>query len=639
MKNFKKVSIIIPAYNASNYLDEAIQCALKQTYKNIEIIVVNDGSNDDNKTRAVADKYKNEIKYYEQKNGGVSSALNSGIKIMTGEYFSWLSHDDLYDYKKIEKQMKYIYREKDDDLIIGCLHSFVDKNAELLFNGKYIDNRKNYQNQRPLKYLFEGYINGCDLLINKKLFEKYGLFDEKLKTTQDYDMWFRLLKNKNSKLLIVPEYLVKSRCHEEQVSKAKIEYHVKECEQLWQGMINSLNESEKKSIYGKTYLFYENIYNYLISHTLYKETIKKVYALLIKEIVKTKNPNLIDKYFIANPSVIKRGRKKSVLFSVFGPWDDRGGLNRVVSIIAQSLTDKYEVFVMGYENYGKGYSLGNNVQYINTKFVHDKNVFKLINLLNYLKINIFVGTNNCDKNALTIYEKIKDNGINTILWNHEFYFLPYFNKTYNPAVSMRNKVFKKMDAVLWLNSYSYFVYQSQYSNGCLMPNPLSWEINKEPVHFNKEKDSIVSVARFDDERKCLDKLLVVFSKILEKKPNAKLYVVGKYNLNLKTNIFGKNQSISKLIEILNLKEKNLKFIGQTNEVEKYYAKSKINLVTSYNEGFGLIINEAATYGLPTLGFKGNGYEDLITEGKTGFIIEKNDLDDMAEKVLYLLNSD
>lgn len=99
-----KVTIVIPAYNAANYLAEAVESAINQTYENIEIIVVNDGSNDNGATADVAKKYRNSIRYIEKGNGGSSSALNCGILNMTGEWFSWLSHDDLYCPDKVEKR-------------------------------------------------------------------------------------------------------------------------------------------------------------------------------------------------------------------------------------------------------------------------------------------------------------------------------------------------------------------------------------------------------------------------------------------------------------------------------------------------------------------------------------------------------
>ena len=76
------VSIIIPVYNGANYMREAIDSALAQTYRNIEIIVVNDGSNDNGETERIALSYGDKIKYFHKENGGVSSALNLGIQNM-----------------------------------------------------------------------------------------------------------------------------------------------------------------------------------------------------------------------------------------------------------------------------------------------------------------------------------------------------------------------------------------------------------------------------------------------------------------------------------------------------------------------------------------------------------------------------
>ena len=106
--NNSKVTIVIPVYNGSNYLAEAIDSALAQTYKNIEILVINDGSNDNGATEKIAKSYGNKIRYFKKENGGVATALNLGIEKMSGEYFSWLSHDDLYYPEKIEKQIKFI---------------------------------------------------------------------------------------------------------------------------------------------------------------------------------------------------------------------------------------------------------------------------------------------------------------------------------------------------------------------------------------------------------------------------------------------------------------------------------------------------------------------------------------------------
>jgi len=98
------VSIIIPVYNGSRYLNEALSSALNQTYDNIEVIVVNDGSEDN--SGEIAQSYGSRIRYFEKENGGVSTALNMALQHMRGDYFSWLSHDDVYFHDKIEKQVQ-----------------------------------------------------------------------------------------------------------------------------------------------------------------------------------------------------------------------------------------------------------------------------------------------------------------------------------------------------------------------------------------------------------------------------------------------------------------------------------------------------------------------------------------------------
>ena len=115
------VSIIIPVYNGSNYMREAIDSALAQTYPNIEIIVINDGSNDNGATEKIALGYGEKITYIKKENGGVSSALNAGIEAMHGEYFSWLSHDDKYLPEKIETQVAVLIQYQDDDIIALCI--------------------------------------------------------------------------------------------------------------------------------------------------------------------------------------------------------------------------------------------------------------------------------------------------------------------------------------------------------------------------------------------------------------------------------------------------------------------------------------------------------------------------------------
>ena len=123
------VSIIIPVYNGANFLAQAIDSALSQTYDNIEILVINDGSTDNGATEQIALSYGNKVRYFNKRNGGVSSALNLGIEKMQGEYFSWLSHDDLYEPEKIKKQIEVLQGLPDHNkTIIMCADRLIDVN-------------------------------------------------------------------------------------------------------------------------------------------------------------------------------------------------------------------------------------------------------------------------------------------------------------------------------------------------------------------------------------------------------------------------------------------------------------------------------------------------------------------------------
>ena len=127
-----KVSIIIPVYNGSNYLRNAIDCALEQTYDNLEVIVVNDGSKDDGATERIALSYGDKIRYFSKENGGVSSALNYGISRMRGEYFSWLSHDDAYTPNKITDAIQTLIStgSMDQNTIAYTSGFYIDKDGK-----------------------------------------------------------------------------------------------------------------------------------------------------------------------------------------------------------------------------------------------------------------------------------------------------------------------------------------------------------------------------------------------------------------------------------------------------------------------------------------------------------------------------
>ena len=191
-----RVSIIIPVYNGSNYIADAIECALNQTYANKEVIVVNDGSTDDGKTEQIALSYGERIRYYSKANGGVSSALNYGISKMTGEYFSWLSHDDGYSPTKLEDSVKLLdkYQQIGKKCIAFTSGYYIDANNKKIKNfPTYFKSDRVYSGLECVRTMTrKGTLNGCCMLIPAYAFSETRLFHEGLRYSQDLLMWYQL---------------------------------------------------------------------------------------------------------------------------------------------------------------------------------------------------------------------------------------------------------------------------------------------------------------------------------------------------------------------------------------------------------------------------------------------------------------
>lgn len=273
MKYKPLVSIVIPVYNGSNYMKEAIDSALNQTYENIEIVVVNDGSRDEGKSDAIARGYGDKIRYFPKENGGSSSALNKGIAEMKGEWFSWLSHDDLYYPEKVQKQVEYLNTllEKEDEaelyknvLFTAC--DYINGEGRIIKKSKPEKEKalsehiaslrgNEYLIAEPTKYNFYG----CGCLVNKRVFDETGAFDEGLRLINDLDMWTRIYMG-GYRLHYMREVLTIGRIHAGQISRSiGFSYHNAEQDMLWQRSLSYLKENCRDN-FEVFYLFGSNAF-------------------------------------------------------------------------------------------------------------------------------------------------------------------------------------------------------------------------------------------------------------------------------------------------------------------------------------------------------------------------------------------
>lgn len=206
--NMQKISVIIPTYNYANFIANAVESVLAQTYPIFEIIVVDDGSTD--KTAEVIKQFGDKVKYIKQKNGGVCEARNNGVKNSAGDFIAFLDADDKWMPTKIEQQIAKF----DEDGQIGLVHcgmrEFDTKSGETV--RLHIEGEEGWVADDLL--LFEKpVVIGCggSILVSRKAFEAVNGFDINLKVGEDWDFCYRLARK--FKVGFVRKILVDYRHH------------------------------------------------------------------------------------------------------------------------------------------------------------------------------------------------------------------------------------------------------------------------------------------------------------------------------------------------------------------------------------------------------------------------------------------
>lgn len=270
-----KVSIVMPVYNGRHYFELALQSALAQTYDNIEIVVVNDGSTDDGATDAVARRYAerhpDKIRYFHQPNAGVAGALNKAVREMTGAFFCWLSHDDLYAPEKTAVQVAHWQRLGRPDAMLISNYTLIDAEGK-----QFADVRFDHEQfkRAPMLPLFRGAVNGCTVFIPVDLLRAIpGPFDLSRRFTQDFQLWRQLIRR--SDFFHVPQSLVHYRVHPGQDSQRPD--IADEGETLWRAMVDETTEVERAQMYGSSWRFYEETRK-ILAPTSYVDTVQHLEA-------------------------------------------------------------------------------------------------------------------------------------------------------------------------------------------------------------------------------------------------------------------------------------------------------------------------------------------------------------------------
>lgn len=184
MNEVPETSVIIPTYNRCDFLREAIESVTVQTYVDYELIVIDDGSNDD--TRGFVGNLSGGIRYHHQANRGPGAARNCGIKIARGEFLTFLDSDDLWLPEKLERQVSLMKRAP------SAVVCYTDE--RWIRRGVRVNQRQKHRKYSG--WIFEKCLPLCivspsSVLMRRSFFDVAGFFDEDLPACEDYDLWLR----------------------------------------------------------------------------------------------------------------------------------------------------------------------------------------------------------------------------------------------------------------------------------------------------------------------------------------------------------------------------------------------------------------------------------------------------------------
>lgn len=203
-----RASIITPTYNRPRWLPDAIESALAQTYPDVEIIVVNDGSTDN--TEEILKPYMDRIVYIYKENGGQGSALNTGIEAATGEYIGRVDDDDLFAPEKVELQAE-MFEQNPQLGLVASYGQIIGPEGEIKATREVPDFSK--------RGAFLSLLQHCifcqpTVMVRKECFDRVGLY--KNIYAEDYDMWIRIARY--YPVGVVHKFLAMYRRHETNLS-------------------------------------------------------------------------------------------------------------------------------------------------------------------------------------------------------------------------------------------------------------------------------------------------------------------------------------------------------------------------------------------------------------------------------------
>ena len=617
-----KISVIIPIFNVEKYIDKCLKSLVDQTLKDIEIIIVNDGSQD--KSVEIVEKYMKEnpkkIKYFEKKNGGLSSARNFGIEYATGEYIAFLDSDD-YVEKNMYEEMYKLAKEESAD-IVEC-----DFIWEWNYGKKVFDKKREYRNKEDMmkrprvvawnKIYRRNVINGT-----KARFPE-GLIYE------DIEFFYKLLPYVN-KISYVNEYFVHYVQREDSISKTQ----TVKIEDIFKVLDNIFDYYKENDLYCR----YEKELKYMSRRILLGSSLKRILQikdkyLKRKMILKTmiyvfkynfKNINEKLKYY----NLEKNPR---ICFGITKL--DIGGAERVLVDITNELSKEYDITI--FSIYGGGElekELNPKIKKICLFKNKKENDFIPIYVLICGKLiyNRFLkGKFDIDiaflEGPITRIFSHKGNK-RKIAWVHNDIDQVFGNNTKAKIKKYIDKwTYRKYDKIIFVSNHNKKSFEEIYgkiAQRIVIYNYIDKErvLNlskknikeKDLIYRNRNEKNFIVVSRLV-KQKAIDRLIRVHKRLIEERFKHKIYVIGE----------GKEKELlKKMCKDLRV-ENSFIFLGKKENPYSYLKEADFFALLSYFEGYGMVLEEAKILN-KTILVTNTAAKEAVMDYDKKIIIENNE---------------
>ncbi len=588
-----KISIIVPVYNVEKYIDKCLKSLVHQTLQDIEIIIVNDGTQD--KSEEIIEKYvrenQNKIKYYEKSNGGLSSARNHGLEYATGEYIAFLDSDDYVESNMYEEMYNLAKKENAD--MVEC-----DFILEWGFGKKIFDKRREYKTKENM--MKKPRVVAWNKIYKREILNKYKIrFPEGL-IYEDLEFFLKLLPHLN-RISYINKYFI----HYTQREDSIINKQTEKIENIFKILDNIFDYYKEQNIYSN----YEKELKYMSRRILLGSSMKRIIKikdgqlrrrLLLKTVIYLLRFG--SKRNLVNIKTIDGDNKLKICFGITKL--DIGGAERVLVDIVNELIKDYDITI--FTIYGGGEfekELNPNIKRKSLYKKEKKNVFIPIYVLlcgkliynKYLKEKYDVDIAFLEGPITRIFSYKGNN--KKIAWVHND-IDKVFGNDYKSKIKkyIDKRIYKRFDNIIFVSEQNKKSFEDIYGNLSkrkILYNYINkervirlakekiWEDTKFTTNNSKSEKKFIIVSRLV-KQKGIDRLIRVHRKLLDEGLNHRIYVIGE----------GEEwNNLNTLAKKLNV-EKSFIFLGKKINPYPYMKQADYFILASYFEGYGMVLEEA-----------------------------------------------